>query len=125
MNEFILEEFQYLTEEQLRRNAGLPDLMTKLETTGGKINRAVSKAMTHCGCIRYGSEKPLEEEHSAKERAGIGGDLCETCREEFERAVGEHLFYLAGLLGALDISLYDMICAEISRQKMIGKYSLR
>ncbi len=125
MDSLILEEFQYLTEEQLKRNSSLLDLMTKTETTGGKINRALSKAITHCGCIRLDAQTHQRAELTSKERAQIKGTLCDTCREELEKVIGEHLFYLTGLLGPLDLSLYDLFLTELGRQKTLGKYNLR
>lgn len=125
MDSFILEEFQYLTEEQLKRNSSLLDLMTKNEVTGGKVNRALSKAITHCGCIRLSAGRHGRGETTLKERAQITGNLCDTCREELERMIGEHLFYLTGILNPLNLSLYDIVLTELKRQKMLGKYNLR
>ena len=125
MENFLLEEFQYLAEEQIRRNSSLLDLMTKLEGTNGKINRAISKAVTQCGCIRFLPATHTGREKTVKERAQMQGGLCDSCREELERALGEHLFYLAALLNPLDLSFYDVLFGEMNRQRMLGKYSLR
>ena len=121
----MLEEFQYLAEEQIRRNSSLLDLMTKLEGTNGKINRVLSKAVTHCGCICVSPTTHTSQEKTVKERAQMQGNLCDSCREELERVLGEHLFYLAGLLNPLDLSFYDVLLGEMNRQRMLGKYSLR
>ena len=125
MESLILEEFQYMIDQQIRRNGSLIDMLTKLETSGGKLNRALVKAVTHCGCISLDLKRKCTDCSDAKGRAKISGTLCEGCREEVERAMGEHLFYLTAMLSPLDLSLYDLFLGEAQRQKMLGKYNLR
>lgn len=124
MEELLLEEFQTMTGELLMRNTSMVDMMSKLSTTCGKINRALTKAATDCGCISFCAvKKDLSE--PKQEAAHMEGTLCPICREEVEKAVGEHLFYLASLLNPLELNLCDVLLNEKKRVEMLGKYNLR
>lgn len=124
MEQFILEEFRCVVEEALQYNGNYLDLITKLHMSHAKMSRAAAKAITQCGCVVFDGAASKYGK-TTKERAGFRGQMCDICREELEKAAGEHLFYLSGFLSAVGIDLYDIYLKELNRQKLLGKYSLR
>lgn len=131
MNDIILDKFQYTVLELLVRNKSILDQITKFQDSNARVNRAIVKAVTQCGCLKVHAEKPsfpddadYEEVCSAME-THIEGTLCENCRDVLEKDIGRNLFYLASLCNTLDLNLYDIIIKEHERIKMLGKYNLR
>jgi hypothetical protein len=125
------EDFQSVVNELLVRNRSILDIMSKVQTSTGRVNRAVVKAVTHCGCIGVdGKKQAFPEEASVEELARLRstqlkGKLCKECRSTVEDEIGGALFYLASLCNALDISMYDAILKEKDRLSTLGDYSLR
>jgi len=125
------EDFQNVVNELLVRNRSILDILSKVQTSTGRVNRAVVKAVTHCGCIGVdGKKQSFPEEASVEELSRLRstqlkGKLCEGCRSTVEDEIGGALFYLASLCNALDISLYDVILKEKEKLNTLGDYSLR
>ncbi|MEL7604225.1 MAG: DUF1573 domain-containing protein [Bacillota bacterium] len=131
MKDIHAEDFQNVVSELLVRNRSILDILSKVQTSTGRVNRAVVKAVTHCGCIGInGRKQSFPEEASVEElsrllSSQINGKLCAECRSTVEDELGGALFYLASLCNALDISLYDVILKEKERLSTLGDYSLR
>ncbi len=53
----MAEDFQIVVEEYVERNKNLLDTMSKYQTASGRLNRAVTKAATQCGCISVSGKK--------------------------------------------------------------------
>jgi hypothetical protein len=125
------EDFQNVVDELLVRNRSILDILSKVQTSTGRVNRAVIKAATHCGCIGIdGKKQSFPEEANVSElrrlrSTQLKGKLCEECRSTVEDELGGALFYLASLCNALDISLYDVILKEKEKLSTLGDYSLR
>lgn len=131
MKAIIIDEFQYTANEILIRNKSILDLITKFQDTNARVNRAVVKSATQCGCIKINAEKQpflegedFEEVLNAME-THVEGSLCDNCRDMIEKEIGRNLFYLASICNTLDLNLYDIIIKELERIKVLGKYSLR
>lgn len=126
-----LDSFQYAVSELLVRNKSILDEMTKLEDSNARINRTISKAVTHCGCIKInaGKQEYPEDMDFDKIKASLSshleGKLCPSCRDIIEKEIGRHLFYLTTICNNLDLNLYDIILKEYERLQLLGKYSLR
>ncbi|MBU5485005.1 DUF1573 domain-containing protein [Clostridium sp. MSJ-11] len=134
MKDIIFDNFQNSVDESLLRHKSILDIMTKLQESDARINRAVAKSVTNCGCIHIEAKNQLSiednEDIDINELPNIldthtRGFLCENCREVIEREVGNHLFYLTSLCNTLDINLYDVLIKEYDRIHTLGKYSLR
>jgi len=125
------EDFQSVVNELLVRNRSILDILSKVQTSTGRVNRAVVKAVTHCGCIGIDGKKQSFPEEASVEQLSrllssqLKGKLCAECRSTVEDELGGALFYLASLCNALDISLYDVIVKEKERLGTLGDYSLR
>jgi len=130
LKDCALDSFQYSVSELLLRNKSILDEMTKLEISNARINRTLSKAVTHCGCISINARKQnYPEDMESDKITGLSthleGKLCPTCRDFIEREIGHHLFYLASLCNSLDLNLYDIILKEMERLELLGKFNLR
>ena len=135
MKDVIFDDFQNSVDESLLRHRSILDIMTKLQESEARINRAVAKTVTNCGCIEIDSTKqqPKPEEDDIDDiedlknflNPRIKGDLCESCRGVIENEIGNNLFYLASLCNLLNLNLYDIFLKEYDKIDTLGKYSLR
>lgn len=131
MKDTALDQFQYSVEELLVRNKSILDQMSKLEDSNARINRTITKAVTHCGCIKINASKQEFPEdadfNTIKESldSHIEGKLCDNCRDTLETDMGRHLFYLTTVCNNFDLNLYDIILKESDRLRLFGKFNLR
>ena len=51
MKDIIFDSFQNDVSESLLRHKSILDVLTKYTESSSRINRAVAKAVTNCGCI--------------------------------------------------------------------------
>jgi len=113
----------------LIRHKSILDIITKLEESNSRINRAVVKSVTSCGCISINAEKQDYSKDSLIDiknslKSHVEGNLCDNCREKIEEEIGNHLFYIASLCNTLDLNLEEITSKEISNLKTLGIYSL-
>jgi len=93
-----LDNFQKTVDELLIRHRSILDTLSKLQEANGKINRAVAKSVTRCGCLRISARRqeipPDTDFLSWKNytETHLDGELCERCREVLESELGESLF---------------------------------
>jgi hypothetical protein len=132
MKDVIFDDFQNAVNESLLRHKSILDIMTKLQDSEARVNRALAKAITNCGCMEVSARKqqiPGEGDDIEHLRdclkTHLKGELCESCREVVERELGNNLFYLTSLCNLLGISLYDVLIKEYDRINTLGKYSFR
>ncbi len=131
INDIHIEDFQNVVNDSLMRNRSILDIVSKIQTSSGRVNRSVIKSVTHCGCIQIdGKKQPFPGEASIEEIAELissqtSGKLCASCRANLEKEIGGQLFFLAGLCNTLGISLYDVILKEKETLSTLGNYSLR
>ena len=131
MKDILAQDFQDTVQEFLIRNRSLLDTLTKFQDSGSRVNRALIKAATHCGCIRieaskqeYPIDKTVDAMHETLD-THVRGELCTHCRNIIEQELGTHLFYLTSICNALDMSLYDIILKEQERMNTLGKFCMR
>jgi uncharacterized protein YabN with tetrapyrrole methylase and pyrophosphatase domain len=130
VNDVICGNFQNQVSQVLIRHKSVLDIMTKLDEYNARINRAVAKSVTLCGCISIDAKKQNFGEESfenmfEKAESHIHGNLCNSCRDILEEEIGSYLFYLASLCNTLDIDLEESINKEYDRIKTLGIYSLK
>ncbi|ADL08835.1 hypothetical protein [Thermosediminibacter oceani] len=130
MKDLICDEFQATVSQCLVRHKSIIDVLTKLQETVSRINRAIAKSVTLCGCVEVNAKKqqiPSDislQELSAYMNTHLKGNLCPNCREVLEQELGNHLFYLAALCNLLDLNLYDVFVEENEKLSTLGIYSL-
>ncbi len=124
------DEFQNQVDNVLIRHRSILDIITKLNEYTARINRAVVKSSTSCGCIEINASKQdfnknsLEEMKNSME-SHISGSLCPGCREILLEEIGAYLFYLAALSNALDVNISEALYKEYSNIKTLGLFSLK
>jgi len=57
MKDLIFDEFQNAVDNSLLRHKSILDIMTKLQESQARVNRAVIKAVTSCGCLEIQAKK--------------------------------------------------------------------
>lgn len=123
-------EFQKTVSQYLIRHRSVIDVTSKLQEATSRVNRAIAKSVTSCGCVKinasrqccpanitYGELKEFMQNH-------LEGQLCENCREVVETEIGNTLFYLAALCELFGLRLADVVSEEHGRISTLGPYSL-
>ncbi len=130
MKESLCDNFQNTVAQYLIRHQSILDILTKSQESNSRVNRAVAKATTTCGCIRVRTSKqqvtPDSNLHELKELLDthLEGELCESCREIVENELGKSLFYLTALCNSLGISLYDVLLKEHKKVSTLRVFNL-
>ncbi|MDI6830964.1 MAG: DUF1573 domain-containing protein [Actinomycetota bacterium] len=130
MREADCAEFQKTVSEHLVRNRSILDVMTKLQDAATRINRALAKTVTSCGCLSIEARKQeLPEEATFSQVANyvkshIEGKLCPNCADVIEMELGNAMFYLAATCCLLDLDLKSVLERENDRISTLGVYSL-
>lgn len=132
MKDIIFDDFQNSVDDSLLRHRSILDIMSKYTESTARVNRAITKAVTNCGCIKINADKQtlLNDNMSMDElnsclQSHISGKLCDNCREIIEKEMGNNLFYLTSLCNALDINLYDILLNEYDKINTLGKFTMR
>ncbi|PSR32549.1 MAG: DUF1573 domain-containing protein [Sulfobacillus benefaciens] len=130
LKESLVDRFQELVNEVLVRHHSVLDVLSKLAESETRINRAVAKSVTGCGCIQiqasrqqYDNDLPYDALHQ-NVSSHIVGKICERDREILEEEMGQLLFYLTALANLLDISLYDTLVKKYNAANTLGRFYL-
>ncbi len=122
--------FQKTVSEYLVRNRSILDVMTKLQDASTRVNRAIAKTVTSCGCLNIdASKQEIPEDVSYSEVAGyvkshLEGELCPDCSDVIETELGKALFYIAAICCLLDLDLEKVMNRENDRINTLGAFSL-
>ena len=125
----LCDQFQETVGEYLIRHRSILDIMAKLQEANARTNRAVTKAVTSCGCVKIVAEKqqipPDIDLGQLKEHTQnhISGELCEHCREVVEAELGNTMFYMAALANSVNVNLYDVILKEHKKLSALGVFN--
>ena len=129
MKDIIFDKFQNDVDESLLRHRSILDISSKLTEANAKVNRALVKSVTNCGCIKICASKQnlASDSNNLKDSLNnhLDGELCENCREIIENEIGNSIFYLTSLCNCLDLNLYDILLKEENKLSILGKFNLR
>jgi hypothetical protein len=134
MKDAIFDDFQNSVNESLLRHRSVLDIMTKLQESEARINRAVAKTVTNCGCMSIEAKKQDMNLHNDdidiaelkhQLQTHVAGVACDNCRDVLEGEIGNHMFYLASLCNVLDLNMYDILLKEYDKIDTLGKFSFR
>lgn len=123
-------EFQNTVSDYLIRHRSILDVMSKLQEATAHVNRAITKSVTSCGCLKIeASKQPIPKDAHLSEmseyvRTHLEGKLCPNCLETVEAELGNAMFYLAATCSLMDLDLEKIITHENSRIATLGVYSL-
>ena len=129
MKDLLCDQFQETVNEYLIRHRSVLDVLAKLQESNARTSRAVTKAVTTCGCIKIDAEKQqVPSDISLQEmkdhmHTHLDGQLCEHCREILEAELGNDLFYLAALCNLFDLNLYDILLKEQKKLTALGVFN--
>lgn len=128
--EVSCKDFQAQVSQVLIRHKSILDIMTKLDEYNARINRAIAKSVTNCGCISINATKQYYDRDSLEEmldivKSHIEGSLCDNCKEVIIEEIGSYLFYLAALCNSLDLDIDQIIKNEYKTVKTLGIYSMK
>lgn len=130
MDNASLSTFQGAVNEALVRHKSLIDIMTKITESSSRINRAIAKSVTECGCIEMlANKQSIPFESSLKDVSEllthqVNGSICEHCLDVLQDEIGNHLFYIASVCNALNINLDDSLSKELDKINTLGRYSM-
>ena len=123
--------FQKSVEQYLIQHRSILDVLSKFQESNARVNRAIVKASTQCGCIKIKSEKQkfpsnvkLEEIYKYL-NSQLEGSLCDNCKEIIETELGSNLFYAAAICNILDLDFDEIVKKEEERISTLGIYNLK
>lgn len=131
MKDLFCDGFQAAVDDCLVRHKSIIDVMTKLSEASTRVNRAVAKSVTACGCLAINAERQVFPSEVALAdmakhvSSHVSGELCDQCRETIESEVGRNLFYLAALCNVLGLNLYDALIKENEQLSALGVFNAR
>ncbi|MBU3073526.1 nucleoside triphosphate pyrophosphohydrolase family protein [Clostridium estertheticum] len=132
MKDCIFDNFQNSVDESLLRHRSVLDVITKLQESDARVNRAVAKSVTNCGCIKLEEKNMYTPPNidylnldTSTSQSPVQGALCENCREVLEKELGNNLFYITSLCNILGLNLYDILLKEYNKISTLGKYTMR
>ncbi|CAK7005049.1 DUF1573 domain-containing protein [Tissierella carlieri] len=122
--------FQDQVSKVLIRHKSILDIITKLDEYNARINRAVAKSVTSCGCIsvhaiKQDYSKDTFEEMLNAAKTHVEGNVCDGCKDVLNEEIGSYIFYLAALCNTLDLDLNDILKKEYGTIKTLGVFSLK
>lgn len=125
-------EFQQAVAEYLIRHRSIVDIISKMQESAARVQRAVAKAVTACGCLEIHAGRqtvPDPDDVSYAElkhyvQTHLGGTLCDHCREVLETELGQAFFYATALCEVLNLKASDILAQEKQRLDTLGVYSL-
>lgn len=124
------DDFQNTVSELLVCNRSILDILAKTQEANARLNRAIIKSVTGCGCTKIDASKkeiPVDASFSDLKEildSHLKGQLCENCKESVEDSIGNALFYLAAICNLLDLNMYDIILKEQKQLKILGLYNM-
>jgi hypothetical protein len=129
-NNNTCDRFQESVSQLLIKHKSILDVLTKQQESITRVNRAIVKAVTSCGCIEiHASKQEIEDEisieniHNALD-SHLSGKLCDQCDYIVQQEIGNHMFYLASLCNLLDLNLLEIIQKEDKKIKTLGIYNM-
>ena len=128
--EQLTDQFQSTVKSLLIRHQSILDILSKGQESSARVNRAVVKSVTSCGCHSVNAhKKPIPPDASLADLkelldSQLEGFICDNCRDIIEAELGKQLFYIAALSNALEISLTDVLFHEHKKLQTLTVFNL-
>lgn len=130
-NDPLLTSFQNQVSNLLLRHRSFLDVTSKLQESNARVNRALMKAVTECGCLEvkakrqaYMNDQDIEEWKKQLD-THLNNRLCENCADVITDEMGKNLFYLSALCNLLNLSLQEVIIKESEKLSTLGIFNMR
>jgi hypothetical protein len=132
VTDLICDEFQNTVSKYLVRHQSILDILSKIQESTARVNRAAVKTVTNCGCLQVHAEKKeISPDATFDDFAitklmdnNLQGEICSDCKETLENELGKAIFYLAALCNSMDINLYDVILKEHKKLSTLRIFNL-
>ncbi len=126
----LCNDFQEQVSQVLIRHKSILDIMTKLDEYNARINRAVAKSVTACGCISIHAEKQDYSKESFADNIDsvenhLEGKICNSCKDVIEKEIGSYVFYIAAMCNTLGLNLEELLQKEYETISTLGIFSLK
>lgn len=128
--EELTDRYQSIVKSLLIRHQSILDILSKGQEASARVNRAVVKSVTSCGCQAVDARKKnLPEDAGFRDlkellNSQLEGNLCENCKDIIETELGKQLFYITALANTLDISLKEVIEKEEKKLSTLTIFNL-
>ena len=130
-NKNNISSFQKSVDRYLIQHRSILDILTKYQEANARVNRAIAKSVTQCGCIKINAKKQsipsgtkLTELHKFMD-THIEGSLCDNCKEIIESELGSSLFYASAICNVLNLNFDNIMKKEEERISTLGIYNLK
>ncbi|QKG85622.1 DUF1573 domain-containing protein [Kroppenstedtia pulmonis] len=131
MSQDHLPYFQHQVGDLLLRHRSFLDVSSKFQESNSRVNRAIMKAVTECGCLQIKAcRQPFPDKASLSEmkkkfNTHLSGHLCDHCLDVVKEEMGKNLFYMTALCNLLDIHLDEVVEKESNKLSTLGLFNLR
>jgi hypothetical protein len=131
--DFSFADFQEAVSDCLIRHRSVLDVMTKFQEASSRVNRAVAKSVTSCGCTEVCAKRQKFPEHPEGTTLSqikqfidthISGELCADCRDALENEVGRCLFYLVALCEITGVDFSEAVEREWESLRTLGVFNM-
>jgi hypothetical protein len=123
-------DFQTAVDQYLVRHRSIIDVLTKYQEATARVNRAVAKAVTECGCVSIAAERqkfPNDAQFNELRSfmsSHLPGELCTNCRDVLAKELGHSLFYLTALCSVTGLDLQTVLLRETKNVQTLGIFHL-
>lgn len=131
VKDLLCDGFQETVGQFLIRHRSVLDVMSKMQEATARVNRAVTKSVTSCGCVEISASKqrvPSSLTSLSEVRdymaTHLSGQMCEHCREVLESEIGGALFYLTALCNIAGLDLHEVLLKEHTKLQTLGVFNL-
>lgn len=130
MDDKCCADFQAAVDEYLIRHRSILDVMTKFQEASARVNRAVAKTVTECGCVEVKAVRqpiPPQTNYSDLKKymsSHLSGEPCEHCKEVLAKELGHNLFYMTALCNLIGIKINDIMRQECKNVTTLGVFHL-
>jgi hypothetical protein len=130
MHEKCCVDFQTAVDEYLIRHRSVLDVLTKFQEATARVNRAVAKAVTECGCMEIKAARqqaPNDTTYSELKKymsSHLSGEPCEQCKEVLSKELGHSLFYMTALCNLTGLNFRDVMLQECKNVTTLGVFHL-
>jgi hypothetical protein len=123
-------DFQSAVDEYLIRHRSVLDVLTKYQEATARVNRAIAKSVTECGCVEVKANRqqvPDQISYSDLKQymsTHLSGEPCEHCKEVIGTELGHSLFYMAALCNLIGIKFHEVMRQECKNVTTLGVFHL-
>jgi hypothetical protein len=123
-------DFQTAVDEYLIRHRSVLDVLTKYQEATSRVNRAIAKTVTECGCVEVNASRQHAPDHTAYSdlkqfmSSHLSSQPCDHCKEIISTELGHSLFYMTALCNLIGVSFHEIMLQECKNVTTLGAFHL-